>query len=42
MADTTYTDLVSPAIGADWLNDVNGATYKGTAAYTPADTGASP
>jgi hypothetical protein len=41
MASTVFQDGVT-AIGADWLNDVNAATYNGTAGYAVADTGAVP
>ncbi len=40
MTSTTFVDLVGPPVNAAWLNDVNGATYNGTAVYTPAGTGA--
>ena len=41
MADTTFTDNVTHIV-ASWLNDANGATYKGTAVYPPAGAGAVP
>ncbi len=37
MASTTYVDLAGPAIGADWLNDVNAAVY-GDVANVKRDT----
>lgn len=39
MADTTFVDQVT-TVTADWLNDVNDATYNGTAVFTPTGTGA--
>jgi hypothetical protein len=39
MTSKTFIDYKTP-IDAAWLNDVNGATYSGTAVYTPAGTGA--
>lgn len=39
MTSTTFIDKQT-IIQADWLNDVNSATYAGTAVYTPAGTGA--
>lgn len=38
MADTTFTS--GTVIASSWLNDVNDATYNGTAVFTPAGTGA--
>ena len=39
MSSTTFEQFKTP-INADWLNDVNGATYNGSTVYTPAGTGA--
>lgn len=39
MATTYFIDGSTPIVAA-WLNDVNGATYNGTAVYTPAGTNA--
>jgi hypothetical protein len=38
MTSTVFT--TGTVIESPWLNDVNGATYNGTAVYTPAGTGA--
>lgn len=38
MTTTTFTDFKTPIL-AEWLNDVNGATYNGSAIYTPGGTG---
>ena len=38
MANTTFTS--GTVIESSWLNDVNDATYEGTAVYTPTGTGA--
>ena len=38
MTSTVFTS--GTVIESPWLNDVNGATYSGTAVYTPAGTGA--
>jgi hypothetical protein len=40
MTSTVFTS--GTVIESPWLNDVNGATYNGTAVYTPAGTGAIP
>lgn len=40
MTSTVFT--TGTVIESPWLNDVNGATYNGTAVYTPAGTGAIP
>ena len=39
MTSTTFIDNQT-VINADWLNDVNAATYLGSGVYTPAGTGA--
>lgn len=38
MSDTNFTS--GTTIASSWLNDVNDATYNGTAVFTPAGTGA--
>ena len=37
---TSTTFVTGTTIAKEWLNDVNGATYSGSAVYTPAGTGA--
>ena len=39
MSSTVFTQFKTP-INADWLNDVNNATYNGAAVYTPTGSGA--
>lgn len=41
MTTTVFTDKQT-LIQASWLNDVDGATYKGTGVYTPGGTGSVP
>jgi hypothetical protein len=40
MTDTTF--VPGTVVASPWLNDVNGATYRGTAVYTPAGGSAVP